>query len=92
MLRKEACSGRTENIAHVAAADCLSDCLTQYAAKTDAFVKVVSTSVLHNVDMHPPFRSLLKHEAFLTQWLHSIFGPQALFVGFFGEAPLSSVH
>ena len=43
--------------------------------------------------MRPPFRTLLKHYAFLlSQWLHSIVGPQALLVSFFGEAPLSSPH
>ena len=29
MLRKEACSRQTEDLAHVVSVDCLSDCLTQ---------------------------------------------------------------
>ena len=27
------------------------------------------TGVTENVDVHPPFRSLLKHKAFLSQWV-----------------------
>ena len=92
MLRKEACSGQIEDIAHVASADCLSDCLTKASAKSNALVKALPTGVLKYMDMHPPFRTLPKHKAYPTQWLRSVFGPQAPFVSFFGEAPLSSVH
>ena len=86
------CSGQIVDLAHVVSADCLSDCLTKLSAKPDGLVRVVSTGVLNNIDLHPPFRSLLKHKAYLTQWLHSIFGPQAPCGSFFGEAPLSAGH
>ena len=56
MLRKEACAAQIEDIAHVVSADCLSDCLTKASAKPDALAKGVSTSVLTNLDTHPPFR------------------------------------
>jgi len=32
-------------------------------------VKTRETGVMENVDVHPPFRSLLKHKAFLSQWM-----------------------
>ena len=67
MLRKESCSGQIDDLAHVSAADCLSDCLTKSSAKSDALYKSVSTGILPNLDMHPPFRSLLKHKAYLTK-------------------------
>ena len=91
MLRKEYCSGQIDDLAHVSSADCLSDCLTKSSAKSDALYKSVSTGILPNLDMHPPFRSLLKHKAYLTKWLYSILGPQAPFVSFFGEIPLSVI-
>ena len=43
MLRKESCSGQIEDLAHVSSADCLSDCLTKYAAKSYALYKAVSS-------------------------------------------------
>ena len=62
MLKKEDCAGQIEDLAHVVSADCLFDCLTKSSAKADALVKAVSSSVLSNLDMHPPFRSLLIHK------------------------------
>ena len=53
---QEACSGQIEDLAHVVSVDCLSDCLTKASAKADALVKAVSTGVLSNLDLHPPFR------------------------------------
>ena len=64
MLRREACSGQIEDLAHAAPPDCVSDCLTKTSAKSDALVKALSTSVLSNLDTHPPFRLLLAHKAF----------------------------
>ena len=69
MLRKDSCSGQTKDLAHVASADCLSDCLTQSSAKSDALYRAVSTGILPDLDMHPRFRSLLKHKAYLSRWL-----------------------
>ena len=68
MLRKEACSGQIHDLAHVRTAVCLSDCLTKQSAKADALRKAVETGVLPDVDMHPSFRTLMQHKAFLTQW------------------------
>ena len=90
MLRKESCSGQIEDLAHVSSADCLSDCLTKSSAKSDALYKAVSTGILPNLDMHPLFKSLLKHKVYLSRWLQSIVGPQAPFVSFFGDIPLST--
>ena len=38
------------------------------SAKPDVLIKAVNHGVLPNVDMHPEFRSLLKHKAFLVAW------------------------
>ena len=91
MLRKESCSGQIEDLARVSSADCLPDCLTKSSAKSDALYKTVSTMILPNIDMPPPFRSLLKHMAYLSRWLRSILGHQAPFLSFFEEIPLSVI-
>ena len=75
MSRKESCSGQIDELAHVSSADCLSECLTKSSAKSDALYKSVSTGILPNLDTHPPFRSSLKHKAYLSKWLYSILGP-----------------
>jgi len=75
MLRKEFCSGQIEDLSHVSSADCLSDCLTKSSAKSYALYKAVSSGILPNLDMHPPCRSLLKHEAYLSMWLQIVLGP-----------------
>ena len=68
MLRKEACSGGIDDLAHVRSEDCLSDCLTKHSAKPDNLIKAVGTGILPNVDVHPSFRGLLKHKAYLSDW------------------------
>jgi hypothetical protein len=47
----------------------LSDALTKHSAKADELIKAVSSGVLQQVDLHPPFRSLLKHKACLCYWI-----------------------
>ena len=69
MLRKEAGSGSIDDLAHVRTEHCLSDCLTKNSAKPDALLKAVSTGTLPTVDAHPPFRSLIKHKAYLATWI-----------------------
>ena len=32
-------------------------------------LKAVSTGILKTIDEHPPFRSLLKHKAYLSTWI-----------------------
>ena len=73
MLRKEASSGNIDDLSHVRTEDCLADSLTKASAKPDALIKAVDTGELPKVDTHPPFRTLLKHKAYLTGWIaHNI--------------------
>ena len=77
MLRKESSSGSIDDLAHVRKEDCLADALTKASARADALVKAVETSILPKVDTHPPFRSLLKHKAYLGTWCaHFLDKPQ----------------
>ena len=67
-LRKESMSGSIHDLAHVRTEDMLADCLTKSSAKPDVLIKAINQGVLPNIDMHPEFRSLLKHKAFLVAW------------------------
>ena len=69
MLRKESSSGSIDDLAHVRTEHCLADCLTKNSAKPGALQKAVSTGILRTIDEHPPFRSLLKHKAYLASWI-----------------------
>ena len=69
MLRKEACSGSIDDLAHIRTEVCLSDCLTKHSAKPDTLLKAVRTGVLPDVDMHPSFRDLMQHKAYAVRWL-----------------------
>ena len=69
MLRRESNSGSIDDLAHVVSQFCLSDALTKHSAKADELIKAVSSGILQQVDLHPPFRSLLKHKAFLCYWI-----------------------
>ena len=84
MLRKEATSGTIEDLAHVRTDYCLGDCLTKQSAKADALRKAVDTGILTDVDMHPAFRTLLQHRAFLSEWLVRYIGEHAVHNVFFG--------
>ena len=53
MMRKEACSGSINDLAHVASQDCLSDCLTKHTANPDNLINAIKNGVLPSVDMHP---------------------------------------
>ena len=66
MLRREACSGSIEDLAHVRTEYCLADCFTKASAKPDALVKAVETGVLPQIDCHPLFRSSIPHKAYLA--------------------------
>ncbi len=68
ILRTQANSGSIDDLAHVVSQDCLSDSLTKHSAKPDALIKAVETGILKDVDLHPPFRSLLKHKAYCAMW------------------------
>ena len=69
MLRHESNSGHLDDLSHIASEYCLADPLTKSTAKPDQLVSSITTGKLENVDTHPPFRSLLKHKAFLTTWV-----------------------
>ena len=69
MLRHESNTGHLDDLSHIASEYCLADPLTKSTAKPDQLVSSITTGKLENVDTHPPFRSLLKHKAFLTTWV-----------------------
>ena len=81
MLRKEACSGAIDDLAHVRTEVCLSDCLTKASAKSHNLRLAVETSALPDVDMHPSFRTLMHHKAFLIEWLQCYVGECTYFMG-----------
>ena len=68
MLRKEACPGSIHDIAHIPTPNCLADCLTKPSAKADNLITAVKTGKLLEVDIHPDFRTLMEHKAFLSSW------------------------
>ena len=68
MLRKEACSGSIHDLAHITTQNCLADCLTKSSAKADNSITTVKTWRLFEVDVHPNFRTLMEHNAFLSTW------------------------
>ena len=69
MLRKEACSGNIADLGHVRTQFCLADCLTKSSAKPDALIMAVDTGILPQVDVHPPFRDLMQHKAYMAKWI-----------------------
>ena len=91
-LRKESMSGSIHDLAHVKTEDMLADCLTKHSAKPDALIKAINTGVLPNVDMHPEFRSLLKHKAFLVAWCCQNLNDARDIVSFMDFDIQSSVH
>ena len=64
MLRKEACSGETEDLGHTRTEHCLSVCLFKQGVKPDALIRAVETGILPEVDINPMFRSQLQHRAY----------------------------
>ena len=68
-LRHESNTGHLDDLSHIASKYCLADPLTKSTAKPDQLVSSITTGKRENVDVHPPFRSLLKHKAFLTTWV-----------------------
>ena len=70
VLRQEACSGQTHDLAHLLTQYCLADPLTKNFVSPSLLISTVQTGVLREVDTHPPFRSTLQHKAFVTEILH----------------------
>ena len=76
MLRKEACSGNIADLGHVRTQFCLADCLTKSSAKPDNLINAVDTGILPQVDVHPPFRDLMQHKAYMSWWVAEYLEPQ----------------
>ena len=86
MLRHESNSntGNIDDLSHVASEFCLADPLTIHSAKPDELVRSIETGILQ-VDARPPFRTLVKHKAFATEWvINNLLDPQFV-VTFFNE-------
>ncbi|MDP7646981.1 MAG: hypothetical protein QGH82_02765, partial [Candidatus Woesearchaeota archaeon] len=67
MLRKEACSGAIEDLAHIPTRFCLSDPLTKSTINPSTLIEAVQTGKLPWVDVNPPFRSMIQHKAFESE-------------------------
>ena len=86
MLRHESNSGHLDDLSHIASEYCLAGPLTKSTAKPDQLVSSITTGKLENVDAHPPFRSLLKHKAFLTTWvIETLHEPHNVLTFFFED-------
>ena len=68
MLRKEACSESIHDLAYIPTQNCLADCLTKASAKAENLITAVKTGRLLDVDIHPNFRTIMEHKAFLSTW------------------------
>ena len=66
LLRKEACSGGIDDLAHNPTQKCLADCLTKASAKANNLITAVKRGRLLDVDIHFHFRTLMEHKAFLS--------------------------
>ena len=62
----------------------MADPLTKSSALADELVKAVNTGILPEVDIHPPFRELLQHKAFLVEWMMDNIKEVATAVAFLG--------
>ena len=76
MLGRESNSGAIDDLAHVVSAQCLSDALTKHSAKPDELIRVVESGVSTLVDVHPPFRTLLRQKTYLMTWLRQNLDPR----------------
>ena len=65
---QKACSGSMHDLAHIPTQNCLAYCLTEASAKADNLITAVKTGRLLEVDIHPYFRTLMEHKAFLSTW------------------------
>ena len=85
MLRHESNTGHIDGLSHVASEFCLADPLTKHTAKPDELVRSIETGTLHQVDVHPPFRTLVKHKAFITEWVINNLPDPQFVLTFFAE-------
>ena len=70
MLRKEACSGSIDDLAHIPTEFCLADPLTKATVTPEQLVKACQTGNLPLVDANPLFRNLKRHKAFVSEELY----------------------
>ena len=54
----------------------LSDALTKHSAKPDEVIRTIESGTLRLVDVHPPFRTLLRHKAYLMTWIKQYIDPR----------------
>ena len=85
MLRHEGNTGNIDDLSHVASEFCLADPLTKHTAKPDELVRSIETGTLRQVDVHPPFRTLVKHKAFITEWVINNLPDPQFVLTFFAE-------
>ena len=64
--RTIACPESIHDLADSPTQKCLADCLTKASAKADNLIQTVKTVRLLEVDVHPNFRTLMEHKAFLS--------------------------
>ena len=72
MLRNETCSGSIHDLAHISTENCLADCLTKTSVKADSLITAVEAVRFLEVDVHPNFRTLMEHKAFLSTWCRTL--------------------
>ena len=92
MLRHESNSGQLDDLSHIVSEFCLADPLTKSSAKPDQLDKTIETGVMQNVDVHPPFRSLLKHNAFLSEWVADYMHDARQAISFMAEDISQDMH
>ena len=92
MLRHESNSGQLDDLSHIVSEFCLADPLAKSSAKPDQLVKTIETGVMQNVDVHPPFRALLKHKAFLSQWVADFMHDARQAITFMAEDISQDMH
>ena len=54
----------------------MSDALTKHSAKADELIRAVESGNLRLVGVHPPFRTLIRHKAYLMTWLKQYIDPR----------------
>ena len=68
MLRKGACPGSIQDLAHIPTPNCLADCLTKASVTADILITAVKLGKLLDVHIHLDLRTLVEHKAFLSTW------------------------
>ena len=92
IMRKEACSGNIHDLALIPTQNCLADCLTKASAKADNLITAVKTGKLLEVDIHPNFRTLMEHKAFLSFWCRTFMHTNEKYVLFWNALKVSLVQ